>query len=353
MKLRLGIIGSGTTWSQRHLPALRMLQDRFDVRAVFNPVARLAENIAADFQADVVDGYRAMVSRCDIDAVLVLERTWLGLLPLMAAAESGKAIYWAGPCDLSPERDAELRDVIESSGVSVMVEFPRRYAPATLRLQELMATRLGPPRLIFCHRRSDSAGGNDQAMANHQRSELTELVDWCRYVVGSDPTSVGSFAHRKHDGVCDYRSVNLEFSGNLEFPGNLEDSGSGEFPESSGRHSSAQVSAQISVGQYVPSEWPEAIGYQSPSAMQIRCEHGIAFIDLPSTLVWFDDAGRHLESLETETPVGQQLLAQFHRCVTGLLRTVSDLDDAFVAAEVIAVAGRSEAEGRRLPFAKS
>jgi predicted dehydrogenase len=82
--------------------------------------------------------------------------------------------------------------------------------------------------------------------------------------------------------------------------------------------------------------------------MQICCERGIAFIDLPSTLVWFDDAGRHLESLETELPVGEQLLAQFHRSVTSLLRNMSDLNDAYRAASVFAAAIQSEATGHRI-----
>ena len=41
-------------------------------------------------------------------------------------------------------------------------------------------------------------------------------------------------------------------------------------------------------------------------ALQVSCERGIAFVDLPSTLVWFDEAGRHQESLESERPVGEQ-----------------------------------------------
>ena len=82
--------------------------------------------------------------------------------------------------------------------------------------------------------------------------------------------------------------------------------------------------------------------------MQICCERGVAFIDLPASLVWFDDAGRHLESLETELPVGEQLLTQFHRSVTSLLRNMSDLNDAYRAATVLAAARQSEREGRRI-----
>lgn len=62
MKVRIGLIGLGDAWQTRHRPALRMLHDRFDVRAVFSSVAKLAENSASEFQADVVDGYRTGVS---------------------------------------------------------------------------------------------------------------------------------------------------------------------------------------------------------------------------------------------------------------------------------------------------
>lgn len=328
MKLRIGLIGLGDAWQTRHRPALRMLQDRFDVRAVYCPVAKLAENSAAEFQADPVDGYRVLVARCDIDAVMVLQRSWLGWLPLLAACDAGKAIYWAGDLDFDPQRDAGVRDAIERSGVAFMTEFPRRFAPATLRLKELIATRLGKPRLLFCHRRmkDDEAHQKNECGSSPQRRELVELIDWARYVVGREPTSVTSMGHSGGDNP-DYRCLSLQF-------GSVD--------------GSPAVTAQISCGSYIPGAWHEAVGFRPPSAMQICCERGVAFIDLPSTLVWFDDAGRHLESLETELPVGEQLLSQFHRAVTSLVRKLGDLDDAYRAASILAAAEQSDLQGRRI-----
>jgi len=46
-------------------------------------------------------------------------------------------------------------------------------------------------------------------------------------------------------------------------------------------------------------------------------------VDLPATLVWFDEAGRHQESLDSERPVGEQLLTHFYRAVTSLVRRTS------------------------------
>ena len=153
MKLRIGLIELGDAWQTRHRPALRMLHDRFDVRAVFSTVTKLAENSASEFQADALDGYRVLVSRRDVDAVMILGRSWLGWLPMLAACDAGKAIYWAGDLDFDPSGDTDVRGAIEASGVAFMTEFPRRLAPATLRLKELIATQLGPPRLVFCHLR--------------------------------------------------------------------------------------------------------------------------------------------------------------------------------------------------------
>lgn len=326
MKLRIGLIGLGEGWQTRHRPALRMLQDRFDVRAVYSPVAKLAENSASEFQADAVDGYRTLVSRCDIDAVMVLQRSWLGWLPMLAASEAGKAIYWAGDLDFDPSEDQHIRASIEQSGVAFMAEFPRRFAPATLRLKELIATKLGAPQLVFCHHRSPPVADNHARPQRVGRSEFVELIDWCRYVVDREPTHVTSTAHRL-DEETDYRSLSLDFPATDRCPA---------------------VTAQISCGNYIQPSWQEAVGFRPPSAMQICCQRGVAFIDLPATLVWFDDAGRHLESLETELPVSEQLLTQFHRSVTSLLRNMSDLNDAYRAASIFSAALQSETEGSRI-----
>jgi predicted dehydrogenase len=106
--------------------------------------------------------------------------------------------------------------------------------------------------------------------------------------------------------------------------------------------------AQISCGRYIPEHWQEAITYRPLAALQVSCEHGIAFVDLPSTLVWFDEAGRHQESLESERPVGEQLLSQFHRAVTSLVRKTCDLEDAYQALRIVQEARRSYREGRRV-----
>lgn len=333
MKLRVGLIGLGPAWESRHRPALRALSDRFEIRAVCDQIAVRAEQAAKEWQAQAVDGFRSLVQRDDIDAVLILAPQWFGTLPMIAAAEAGKAIFTAQNLELDLEQARELKRRIEHTGVSFMAEFPRRHAPATLRLKELIATRLGQPRLLFCHTRiaAERAPNAKNAAKITSMNDMVELVDWCRYVTGREPTSVMGL---RHAGVGegaddDYLMMNLDFG---DGP-----SGVGNGP-----------TAQISCGRYMPSEWLEAMAYRPPAALQVACERGIAFIDLPSQLVWFDGAGRHQESLDSERPLGESLLSFFHRSVTSLVRHGSSLEDAYRALAIVIQARQSHAENRRI-----
>ena len=68
MKLRVGLVGLGNAWEIRHRPALRALSDRFEIRAICEPVAHRAQMVAQEFNAAAVEGFRALTTREDIDA---------------------------------------------------------------------------------------------------------------------------------------------------------------------------------------------------------------------------------------------------------------------------------------------
>jgi predicted dehydrogenase len=199
MKLRVGLIGLGEAWEDQHRPALRALADRFEVRAVCDQIGHRAHWAAAEFGASAVDGFRSLAAREDIDAVLMLSPQWYGSLPILAACDFGKAVYLGHGLPMEPELAATIRQRVEKAGIAFMAEFPRRQSPATLRLKELIATRLGPPRLLFCHHRLPMPQRNHASrrcrLQATMRQELTELVDWCRYVVGKEPSWVTGISH--------------------------------------------------------------------------------------------------------------------------------------------------------------
>jgi hypothetical protein len=151
-------------------------------------------------------------------------------------------------------------------------------------------------------------------------------------VVGNEPSSVLGVVHHTSPDTRqdDYDMLSLDFS----VPGEV---GSGAV-------------AQISCGHYVPESWHEAVSFRPPAGLQVACANGIAFIDLPSNLIWFDAAGRHQESLESERPLGEQVLSRFYRAVTSLVRQSSSIDDAYRAIEIVATATESYRAGQRLPL---
>ena len=331
MKLRIGIIGVGPAWESRHLPALRALSDRFEVVAFCDPVQHRAELAAQQFNAAVHDGFRGLTQREEIDAVLMLSSTFYGDLPIHAACEMGKAVYCAAAIDLQDAEAAALRQRVEAAGIAFMAEFPCRLSPATLRLKELIATRLGAPKLLFCNRRRVHPSPSHSNSNSNSRCyrDLVELVDWCRYIVETEPTSLLATAHLAADQMQqDYFSVSLDFS-------------------PSGETSTGPL-ATITCGDYVPESLQESLAFRRPADLKVVCEHGIAFVDLPNTIAWYDGAGQHLETLDHERPVGEQLLIHFHRAVSSLLLKSSSLADAHRAVTLANQAKISSETGSRV-----
>ncbi len=327
MKLRIGVIGVGPAWESRHLPALRALSDRFEVVAFCDPVQHRAEQAARPFNAAVHDGFRGLTSREEIDAVLLLSAAFYGAQPIHAACDAGKAVYCAAAIDLQDDEAASLRQRVEAAGIAFMAEFPCRLSPATLRLKELLATRLGAPKLLFCNRRRVHPSNSNSGGRCYR--DLVELVDWCRYVVESEPTSLVAMSHRE-SSQChqDYFSVNLDFSP-------VGEQGTGPL-------------AVISCGDYVSESLQESLAFRRPADLKIVCERGIAFVDLPNTLAWYDEAGQHLEPLDHERPVGEQLLIHFHRAVSSLILKSSSLADAHRAITLANQAKISSETGQRI-----
>lgn len=335
MKLRVALVGLGDQWEYRHRPALNALADRYEVRAVYSEIAVRAEQVALRFGVKPATGFRELAQRPDIDAALILSRGWHGALPVLAFCEAGKSIYSAAELELDPLHATELKRRVDQSGVAFMAELHRRQAPATLRLKELIATRLGPPSLIFCHTRFE---GDTQRNISPRRNvptrtstrEMIELVDWCRFVVGNEPASVVGVKHmqNEHAAANDYRMLSLDFS-------TAAATGIGPL-------------AHVSFGTYLPQCWPEAATFRRPPQMQICCQRGVAFVDLPNTLVWFDEGGQHTESLDSERPIGERLLMQFYRAVTSLVRRSSDLDDAYRSLKIVLAGDQSIRERRTI-----
>ncbi len=366
MKLRVGLIGLGDQWESRHRDALRSLSDRFEVCAICCEVAHRSSMVAKEFGASPIDGFRAMLERNEIDAVLALASDWVGPLPIIAACEAGKAVYSTGAFDLIPEQVDELRRRVDDSGVAFMTELPRRHAPATIRIKELIATRLGQPRLIFCHQRFSVEQQTDRLRRGKYCPvawrNMMELVDWVCYLTDRTPSSVTSARYLDDRCVPEAKSADDSITnGSVQTKSMAADTSGSAGPQHEtyyqmvnlqfdSEDGSDPIMAQISVGHYIPDSWPDALSYRRPAEVQIACENGAAFADLPTNLIWFDRAGQHTESLEQDMPVGQQMLTNFHRSVTSLVRNSADMQNAYRAMSIVLAANESSESGKRVPL---
>jgi predicted dehydrogenase len=331
MKLRVGIVNVGSVWETRHLPALRALSDRFVVRTVCDPVQHRAQSVARQIGATASDSFQMVAHRSDIDALLLLSGRWYGVLPIFAACEAGKAVYCAAALDIEDTEAARLRERVSEAGIAFMAEFPCRMSAATLRLKELIATRLGQPRLLFCNYQRLADPWMDACHGTNQWEvcDLVQRIDWCRYVIGKEPTSLVAVRHQVHpQGGSDYFTLFLDFSPENEM---------GIGPQ-----------AQIGCADYIRPAWRDAASFRRPAELEVVCDRGVAFVDLPSTVTWFDDAGQHLETLDHERPVGEQMLVHFHRAVESLVLKTSSLEDAHRALFIASKARKSYQTGCRM-----
>jgi predicted dehydrogenase len=335
VRLRVGIVGLGRLWEARHKPALAKLKDRFQVVGLYDQVARRAQIEAASLGCQAVDGLVALIGRPDVDVVYVLTPQWFGLHAIELACQFGKPVYCAVPLDGEAEDLARLDGLIQSSRIPFMPEFARRFYPASLRLRELLATRLGAPRLVVAHGRLFGFDRYGQPGPSTQIAPTrmlldpgSYLLDWCRFVFSSEPTAVQAWGGQvmpQPEGLDrDFETFLLEFP--------------------------AGAVAQVSVGRYHRGPWGEASRFLPQPGIQVFAERGVAWLELPDRIQWNDAEGVHDERLPLEPAVGEILGDHFHRFARGLQSLAPNWDDARAVAQLIAAIRVSGAEGRRVPL---
>ncbi len=323
-RLRVGVIGLGRLWEARHKPALSRLVDHFQVVAVYDQVNLRGELEARQLGCTAAEGLVELFSRPDVDVIYFLTHQWFGLHPLALACEHRKPIFCALPAAAEPQGLEGLADAIRQSGTVFMPELPRRYYPATLRLCELLATRLGRPTLVLGHARlfgfdrySEPGPTTQLAPGSLLIDPGGNLVDWCRFIFQADPVAVQGCGIEP-----DYEGLTLEFAG-----GGL---------------------AQIGVSRYHRSQWGEASRFLPQPGFQVFAERGAAWLEMPDRIQWTDAEGVHEERLPMEPTIGEQLGDHFYRLVHGEPSLATTLDDALAVARLVVALRESRQQGRRI-----
>lgn len=295
-RIGLGLIGLGSNWESVYRETLIGLENRLKVRMIYDPVEARARSVAADFEADVAGSLRQILARPTLQGLMVIDPGWLSTGALNLISRYRKPVYLARP---AMRQAASLRtasscgcDSGQKSQFDEDFWFPElglRFTPASCRLRELIATKLGRVEQIIVE--------YDAAI---DLLELAHLIDWCTNLIGhssgrstirNGPSSPGSPVE-------------------IEFP---------PLPRSSKSrvvrlHSRTDLSGV--------------------ARFRVCCERGEASFDERTRIVWNTQAGSAEESLVDERSETEILIDQFCRRAVGGLIPVGRLSDYFQAIEI-------------------
>jgi predicted dehydrogenase len=198
-------------------------------------------------------------------------------------------------------------------------------------LKELLATSLGPPRLILGHAR---LFGFDRYALPGPATQIAPaplvidpgsyLLDWCVFLFQSLPVAMGGL-----------RSVVFP----AEAGGNIEP----DF-ESFVTVFTGGATAEIAYGRYHRVRWGEASRFLPASGFQVYAERGAAWLEMPDRIQWWDNTGTHDERLPLEPTVGDVLNDQFHRLVHKGQSLAPTIHDALEIARLVQTLKESQLE---------
>ncbi|MEX2285852.1 MAG: Gfo/Idh/MocA family oxidoreductase [Planctomycetaceae bacterium] len=334
--VNIGVIGLGTAWETRYAPVLRKFRDRIHVRAIYDPLASRAEQVAALWSAVPVRGILSLLGRKDVRAIMLLDTAWHGPKTLELASSFKKPAYVAGRLGSDDQRLSQIYETARGDGITLMPEMSRRYAPSTVRLQELMATQLGRPQQIVIEAvrpapETPPANENVDDRTEHDADFLVGLIDWCHYVV------------RTH-----VISVVMENAGAVRSAQPGEQMLSIEFAPA--RSQQKPISAELRIRDAAGASVLAGSSTEPATRYEIQCERGAATIESATGIAWQSQGRPIAETLTSDRADVEVLLDHFCRRVVGGLIPVADIGDICRGLEVVRAARQSLQTGQSVPF---
>jgi len=327
--LNVGLIGLGPEWEQRYRPALAKLAPRLSVRCVQASILSRAEQAAGELRCDVAYGLLSLMERDDVRALLVLDTAWYGSVPAQLACQVGKPAFLASRLAHRVRETDQLVRQAAQTGVTLMPDFAHRYTPATARLRELLATRLGRPQALVVDVVANcNPGAAEWDLPEAARDVLAVALDWSMTLVGAAPVIVRA-ARNGSPGEC------LELQ--VEF----------RRPPSG----SAAPAALVRLANKISHPTDNGSDPSITLRARVECAHGMALLEGPQKMTWHlgtgDSAGeRIVESLASDRPAIEVMLDHFCRRVVGGLIPVPTLDDLRRAFQLVDTALRERGERR-------
>ncbi len=147
-KIKIAVAGLGRI-GKIHLKNLSRNFPEIEVVAVMD-VFDESKAIADEFNVPVfVKDFDELLAVPDLDAVVICSPTDTHADYVVKAAKAGKQIFCEKPLDLSLDRVKEVLDIIEETGVKLMLGFNRRFDPEFKKIRQLVLNdAVGDPQII-------------------------------------------------------------------------------------------------------------------------------------------------------------------------------------------------------------
>ena len=138
--VRLGVIGAGLIWIRQHQRELRQLPEVFTPVAFCDVSAERRAEVARDFpQAAIYEQHETLLTRPDIDAVLVLTPIAFNAPVALAALQAGKHVIMEKPMARSSAEGRGLIDAARQRGRHLCVAEQAAYRPSHQVIRALLA----------------------------------------------------------------------------------------------------------------------------------------------------------------------------------------------------------------------
>ncbi len=193
-KIKVAVAGLGRI-GKIHLTNLCQNFPELEVVAVMD-IINESKSIADQFMIPKFEkNFDDLLAVPGLDAVIICSPTDTHADYVIKAAKAGKQIFCEKPLDLSLEQVAKTLDVVEQSGVKLMLGFNRRFDPNFLKIKSMVdAGQVGDPQILKITSRDPGpppisyikvSGGLFMDMAIHD-------FDMARYIMNKEVVEVYS-----------------------------------------------------------------------------------------------------------------------------------------------------------------
>jgi polar amino acid transport system substrate-binding protein len=194
--VRLGVIGAGNFAKSVLLPRLAKLPG-VTLAGIATATGRNAKAVAEQYGFGFcATDYRELLSREDIDTVLIATRHDTHARIAAESLRAGKTVYLEKPLAIDQEGLNEVAEAVAQTGGRILTGFNRRYSSLSVELKAFFANA---GRLAVAHR--VNAGEVPQESWIQQAEgggrivgEVCHFIDYLQFLSGAEPEEVFAYA---------------------------------------------------------------------------------------------------------------------------------------------------------------